>query len=154
MAKKEVVKITETQLREIVKESVKKVLDESAALALNYYDDYVPSPEYGQLDEMARINVNEPQGAIFPYQDYDVHIWSNDHEPAHFHIITTDWDVEFYIANGELYKIKKEGKDKKVLRYMREKAPEWLNNPCAALPTITNQQNANLQWIQLHPPKQ
>ena len=27
-----------------------------------------------QLNEMARINTSEPQGAIFPYSEYDVHI--------------------------------------------------------------------------------
>lgn len=108
---------------------------------------------YGQLDEMARINLNEPRGAIFPYKDYDVHIRSNDKEPARLHIITRDWDVEFYIANGELYKVKKKGKDEKVLKYIKDNVPKWLNSPCTALPSITNQQNANLQWVQLHPPK-
>ncbi|MBR3734180.1 MAG: hypothetical protein IKN22_06645 [Bacteroidaceae bacterium] len=153
MGKKEIMKLNEPQLRKIVKESVKSVLGESAVLALNYNDAPTIPPKYGRIDEMARINVNEPQNAIFPYKNFDVHIWSNDHEPAHFHIITIDWDVEFYIATGGLYKVKKRGKDKKVLKYMTDKVPEWLSNPCAALPTITNQQNANLQWVQLHPPK-
>lgn len=153
MEKKKRVKINEGQLKEIIKDSIKTVLEESDALALNYYDNYATSANYGEIDEMARINVNEPSGSIFPYQKYDVHIWSNDHEPAHFHIITTDWDVEFYISDGSLYKIKKEGKDKKILKYITEKAPEWLKQPCSILPSITNHQNAKLQWIQLHPPK-
>ena len=106
-----------------------------------------------QLNEMARINISEPQGAIFPYSEYDVHIWSNDHEPAHFHIITVDWDVSFLISNGSLYKVNKEGKKKKTLKYMCDNVTQWLNSPCAVLPVITNRQNAQLQWIQLHPPK-
>ena len=71
-----------------------------------------------QLNEMARINTSEPQGAIFPYSEYDVHIWSNNHDPAHFHVITVDWDVSFLISNGSLYKVNKEGKKKKTLKYM------------------------------------
>ena len=106
-----------------------------------------------QLNEMARINTSEPQGAIFPYSEYDVHIWSNDHDPAHFHVITVDWDVSFLISNGSLYKVNKEGKQKKTLKYMCNNVTWWLNSPCDALPVITNQQNAQLQWIQLHPPK-
>ena len=106
-----------------------------------------------QLNEMARINTSEPQGAIFPYSEYDVHIWSNDHDPAHFHVITVDWDVSFLISNASLYKVNKEGKKKKTLKYMCNNVTRWLNSPCAALPVITNQQNAQLQWIQLHPPK-
>lgn len=150
MAKKEVVKITETQLREIVKEPVKKVLDESAALALNYYDEYVPSPEYEQLDEMARINVNEPQGAIFPYQDYDVHIWSNDHEPPHFHIKRNRWNVSFNIETGEQIEILSQGTEKNVYDYMITNVSKWLDSPSAILPQITNRQNAMTQWMQLH----
>ncbi len=150
---KKIVRIKESDLRDIVKESIEKILEEGC-LALNYGEYSNPvGNTYGEIDEMARINVKEPKGSIFPYDDYDVHIWSNDHEPAHLHIITSDWDVEFYISTGELYKIKKYGKKQKVLTYMCENLPKWLSQPCAALPSITNQQNANLQWLQLHPPK-
>lgn len=33
---------------------------------------------------------------------FDVHIWSNDYNPPHFHILKDDWDVEFFIKTGDL----------------------------------------------------
>lgn len=79
MAKK-VIKINESQLRGFVKDTVKSVLDENATLSLNYYDE----PE--QLVEMVRINMKESgKGSIFPFNAWEVKIWSDDHEPPHFH---------------------------------------------------------------------
>lgn len=143
-------KISKNRLGKIISESIKKAFTENTASSLASYD---ASPEYGELEEMARINVNEPQGSLFPYEKFDVHIWSNDHEPAHFHIIVSDWNVSFNISDGKLCKINKQGKNNKVLSYLIDNVPTWLKMPCAILPSITNQENANLQWIQLHPPK-
>lgn len=145
---RKIIKITETELKEIVANSANQILGEGC-LAQSQYPDV-----HEMITEKARINTKEAQGSIFPYQDYDVRIWSNDHEPAHFHIVTEDWDVSFLIADGSLYKVNAEGKKKKTLSYMCNKVVKWLNSPCAVLPVITNQQNAQLQWIQLHPPKE
>lgn len=145
------VKIKKEKLKKIVNEAITNVLTENVAYSLDCYEQ---NPEnFGELNEMARINVNEPQGSLFPYEKFDVHIWSNDHEPAHFHILTSDWNVSFYISDGKLCKINKQGKDSKIFSYLVKNVPAWLSSPCAILPSITNQQNANLQWIQLHPPK-
>ena len=59
--KKESIKITESQLKSIVKKSVKRVLEESAAIALNYaeYDEPMTYNQKMSLNEMAQINVNE-----------------------------------------------------------------------------------------------
>lgn len=144
MAKK-VIKITEGQFREVVKESVKKVLDENVAYKLNYEENTEP------LVEMARINMKENgKQCIFPYNVWEVKIWSNDHEPPHFHIISKGWDVSFNIETGDLIKIHNQGKEKDVLDYMTSNVKKWLESPSAILPTITNKQNATLQWIQIH----
>lgn len=144
MAKK-VIKITEGQFREVVKESVKKVLDENVAYKLNYEENTEP------LVEMARINMKENgKQCIFPYNVWEVKIWSNDHEPPHFHIISKGWDVSFNIETGDLIKIHNQGKEKGVLDYMTSNVKKWLESPSAILPTITNKQNATLQWIQIH----
>ena len=145
MAKKEVIKINEQQLKEIVKESVEKILEESAALALNYYDE--PEP----LVEMARINMKESgKGSIFPFNAWEVKIWSDDHEPPHFHIKRNKWNVSFNIETGEIMEILSQGTEKNVYDYMIANVSSWLDSPCAILPQITNRQNAMLQWVQLH----
>ena len=145
MTKKEVIKINEEQLKEIVKESVKRVLDESAALALNYDEASMP------LTEMARINMKETgKNSIFPYNAWEVKIWSDDHEPPHFHIKRNGWNVSFNIETGELIEILKRGSEDNVLDYMQANVNKWLNSPSAILPLITNKQNALTQWLQLH----
>ena len=102
------------------------------------------------VNECAHLNVNEPRGEIFPCEDFDVVLRSCDPEPARLHITAADWDVEFSIDCGNLYKVKKAGKDEKILRYMKDRVAEWLDAPCAILPSITNRQSAQLSWEQLH----
>ena len=140
------VKITEDTLRNMVKESVKKVLNEEPALALNYYD--APQVESSLITEMARINTDESN--LFPYKSYDIQIWSNDHTPPHFHVLKDGWDVEFYIENGDLYRIKKTGDNKQIYNYMVKNIKKWLSSKCVVLPMVTNQENAKAIWKQLH----
>ena len=140
------VKITEDTLRNMVQESVKKVLNEEPALALNYYD--APQVESSLITEMARINTDESN--LFPYKSYDIQIWSNDHTPPHFHVLKDGWDVEFYIENGDLYRIKKTGDNKQIYSYMVKNIKKWLSSKCVVLPMVTNQENAKAIWKQLH----
>ena len=49
------------------------------------------------LDEMARINKKETGNCIFPYNAWELKIWSNDHNPPHFHIKRKGWNVSFII---------------------------------------------------------
>ena len=145
MAKKETIRLTESQLREIVKESVARCLDKNSTIALNYYDE--PEP----LVEMARINMEEDgKGSIFPFNAWEVKIWSNDHEPPHFHIKRNRWNVSFNIETGAVMEIISKGSENNVYDYMIANVSEWLNRPSAILPQITNRQNAMIQWKQLH----
>lgn len=138
--------INEYTLRKIVQESIEKVLNEEPALALKYYDE--PQLNSNLINEMARINTDESH--LFPYNSYLIQIWSNDHNPPHFHILREDWDVSFFIDSGDLYKVNNFGKNEKIYNYMIKNVKEWLSKKCAVLPIITNQQNANVIWKQLH----
>jgi len=144
MEKKDVIRLNESQLKEIVKESVERAIDEGAALALNF--DEEPEP----LVEMARISVNEGvKGSIFPFNAWEVNIWSNDHDPPRFHIKRNGWNVSFSIETGEQIELISQGAEKNVYDYMIANVPKWLDRPSAILPQITNRQNAMTQWLQL-----
>lgn len=143
------IKISENKIRKSIRESIQRVLNEAPAYSLDYYDNNNADAD-NVITEMARINTKEPSGSLFPYNEYNIHIWSNDHVPAHFHVQRDDWDVEFYIENGELYKIKNRGKDYKIYNYIVKNIKKWLNTKCSVLPAVTNQENAMSIWEQLH----
>ena len=103
---------------------------------------------YGQ--ESTFDNTKEDGCSIFPYNAFNVHILSTDHKLPHFHILSNGWNISFYISNGELYKINKEGKDSKTYKYIIENVKIWLTSKCAIIPQITNQQNGIAIWEQLH----
>ncbi|MGN0993017.1 MAG: hypothetical protein ACI4PE_03765 [Bacilli bacterium] len=138
--------INENTLRKIVRENIENILNEESALALKYYDE--PQLNANLINEIARINTDESH--LFPYNSYLIQIWSNGHNPPHFNILREDWDVAFFIESGDLYKVNKFGKNEKIYNYMIKNVKEWLSKKCAILPIITNQQNANAIWKQLH----
>lgn len=45
-----------------------------------------PSLNKNDLVEIARLNVNEIGNVPFPSNKFNIKIWSNDHNPPHFHI--------------------------------------------------------------------
>ncbi len=143
-AMKEVVRITEADLKKMVAKSIKEYINEGC-LRLNYEN---PLPQSDIIVEMARINTDESN--LFPQNSYEIQIWSNDHMPPHFHILKDGWDVAFLIENGNLYKINNSGKNKQIYNYMIKNVKKWLSSKCAVLPMATNQQNANAIWRQLH----
>lgn len=98
--------------------------------------------------EMARINMKESN--IFPFNKFEVKIWSNDHTPPHFHIKSDGWNISYVIETGEQLEILEKGEKKSVYKYISNNVNKWLNNKCALIPQITNRENAMAQWIQLH----
>ena len=102
------------------------------------------------LFEMARINKRETGKDIYPYNGWEVKIFSNDHNPPHFHIIRDGWDVSFAIEDGAMLNLGARGKDQAIFSYMVANVGRWLSLPCALEPTLTNRQNAMMQWEQLH----
>ena len=87
---------------------------------------------------------------IFPYNKFEVKIWSNDHEPPHFHVLCDGWNLSFKIENGELLNVEQKGANRSVYKHIIKNVRQWLESECAILPMITNQQNAMAMWIQIH----
>ena len=143
-------KICKPVIYDIKKASRGISLDESAALALNYGEYDSPQQTYGEIDEMARINMKETGNCFFPFDSWELKIWSNDHEPAHFHIIKDGWDVSFDIENGSLIEIKAQGQKQSILDYMSQNVCSWLDSKCFIQPKLTNRENARITWEQLH----
>ena len=95
MAKK-IIRLTENELAKAIHSSIKEL----ESVVLNERSNTL-------LVEMARINTND--GGLSPFNSFEVKIWSNDHNPPHFHIIKDGWDVSFLIDDGEMLEIKTQG---------------------------------------------
>jgi hypothetical protein len=148
MKSERIIKITEQELRNMVNEAVEKVVNEGC-LALNY--DETPFNTHTEpLFEMARINVREAGNGLFPYNKWELKVWSNDHTPPHFHVIADGWDVSFKIDSGELLVVNRKGRNTTIYQYMITNIPKWLEAPAAIMPKITNRENAQMQWEQIH----
>ena len=145
--KKEKICITEERLYDMIRRSIRENFVGNAALKLPYQDN---KPENNVVVEMARINKKETGRCYFPFDTWEIKIWSDDHMPPHFHIIRDGWDISFLIETGEVYKVKKKGKDKDIYDYAVSNVKTWLQSKCFMLPKITNQENAILQWEQIH----
>lgn len=103
-----------------------------------------------EIREKARINLGETCEDIFSYEEYDVHIWSDDPKPSHLHIVKDGWDVSFQIKTGEVHKIHTQGEDNATYEYMVNNIALWLDSPFRLIPRITNRENAKAVWLQLH----
>ena len=102
------------------------------------------------INEMPRINKKETDRCIFPYNAWKIEIFSNDHTPPHFHIISDGWNVSYKIEDGNMLQIEVIGKNDSIFDYMEKHVKEWLSTKCFVQPKLTNQENAMLQWEQLH----
>lgn len=102
------------------------------------------------LIEMARLNVNEIGNVPFPSNKFNIKIWSNDHNPPHFHVIANGWDISFLIESGEEYRVNDIGKESQTYSYIIKNIKIWLSMQCKILPQVTNRENALATWIQLH----
>lgn len=147
MTTKQTIKITEQKLRKVVSKAVEKVVNEGC-FALSH-DETHANVHTEPLFEMARINVREAGNGLFPYNKWELKVWSNDHTP-HFHVIADGWDVSFKIDNGELLVVNRKGSNDTIYQYMITNIPKWLEAPAAILPKITNRENAQMQWEQIH----
>ena len=101
------------------------------------------------LIEMARINKNETSNCIFPYEKWEVQIWSSDHNPPHFHIKCDNLDVSFEIQNGVNLETTASSQSTDF-QYIVSNVKKWLSSKSFAQPKLTNQENAQLIWNQLH----
>lgn len=117
---------------------LKKIFDNSVDL------------QKGRIADMARINKQEGSEGLFPYDSWEIRMWSNDHNPPHFHIIKDGWNVSFLADSGDLLNIEKKGKKKEVFTYMLGNVKDWLDSKCSIEPSVTNRRNALNVWNQLH----
>jgi len=58
------------------------------------------------------------------------------------------WDVIVGIPDGEVIKIEKRGTKKETYNYIARNIKAWLQQPCSAMPQITNVESAMLAWQQ------
>lgn len=96
--------------------------------------------------EMSRLN-NKDIGAVpFPYNKFVIRIWSNDHNPPHFHVKAEGWDISFLIEDGKLYRINKFGNSLETYNYIVKQVPKWLMMKSSAFKHSTNQEAAESIW--------
>lgn len=135
-------------LRTIIRETIENFINEEPALSLKYHEN--PQANDDLIVEMARLNKKETGNCIFPYASWEVKIWSNDHNPPHFHVIKEGWDVAFTIYEGELFTVKTRGENDSVFEYMCKNVKKWLSTTCSSQKKLTNKENALLLWESLH----
>ena len=139
------VKLTQEQLEMVVSTAIKKLMTEDAALKLDYYE----QPEPDELVEMARLNHDNGGNTPFPSNVYEVKMWSNDHEPPHFHVINNqeDWEVTADL-DGNVLAVKRQRK-KMNIQQIEKMCKEWLSQK--GIHGTTNRHDAIVIWTSLHP---
>lgn len=113
------------------------ICDNSKYLTENY--------DRSRLNEMARLNTDEMYG-YFPYNKFDVSVFPNDHEPAHFHVIHDGWNIRVSIDTGEILSVKSVGKNSQVYTYVKKCARKWLKKENSQNIKKTNQEIAFQEW--------
>lgn len=111
---------------------------------------YICNEYKHSLNEMAKLNVKEFNG-FFPYNKFDIRIWTNDHNPPHFHVIGDGWDIVIDIKTGDIIKTKRIGKNSKFYTYVKNVVKDWLDEKCSISSKLTNRENALICWIQNNP---
>ena len=72
---KKIIRLTENELHKIVEQTATQVIDTMTSSM-----PYQVNTQSGMITEMARINKNETGRSIFPYEAWEVKIWSSDHD--------------------------------------------------------------------------
>lgn len=127
------------RLKQYISEEVRKIIN-GKSVSLNKET----------LVEMARINLKEVGSVPFPTNKFEIKIWSNDHNPPHFHVICEGWNISFTIEDGRELEVKNIGSHSSTYNYIVKNIPIWLDMPCKIAPKISNRENAFIQWQQLH----
>lgn len=103
-----------------------------------------------RICDMARVNKLETNG-LFPYNSWEIKIWSNDHKPAHVHVKKDGWNVLFTIEDGNLYDIQRRGNKDSDLDYMVKNINEWFESPNVLTKgRLTNREQAMVLWESLN----
>ena len=138
------------ELRELVHEEVEQffTLNSIPLLDTKTLNEYIQREYADSLNEMAKLNVRD--FGYFPYNKFDIKIWSNDHNPPHFHVMCDGWDIVVSIENGEILRVKTIGKDSKVYSYVEKNIIKWLKEEYKGRSNtqMTNQDMAFEVWEQ------
>lgn len=124
---------------------ISQILESFDDLDTNSVQTYIEENYPQSLNEMARVNKKEFTG-YFPYNKFDIRIWSNDHNPPHFHVIADGWDIVVEIETGEILKIKTVGKSSKIYTYIKSVVKDWLKEKSAYNKKLTNKEAAQMYW--------
>lgn len=96
--------------------------------------------------EMSRLNRKDIGAVPFPYNKFAIRIWSNDHNPPHFHVVGDEWDISFLISDGSEYRVNVVGNNTTTYNYIAKNVPIWLKQTSKINKKITNQEAANIIW--------
>lgn len=135
-------KLSVNELRYIIKEKVRECLMRS----INHSSILNRDP----IVEMSKLNIKQTGAVPFPSNKFDIRIWSDDHNPPHFHVKSEGWDISFLIENGEEYRINKHTNDSKIYSYIKDNIKKWLQMPNKLYGGITNQHLAYNTWLSYH----
>lgn len=130
--------MTLKELKYIIKDMVRRKIYE--------YCNHSTILNMNPIIEMARLNKREIGNVPFPYNKFDIRIWSNDHNPPHFHVISEGWDISFLIENGEEYRVNTHSNDSKIYSYIIKNIKPWLRMKNFKHPYMTNQEYAMEVW--------
>ena len=134
-------------LENIIKESVTSAINDfikEETLTATLEKPSTLNATDSMINEMARINKKETGRCLFPYNTWELKIWSDDHTPPQFHIICDGWNVSYKIEDGNMLQIEGIGKNGSIFDYMEQHVKEWLATKCFVQPKLTNQENAML----------
>lgn len=100
-----------------------------------------------KLVEYRQVNKKDTGRVPFPGNKYEINVYPSEHNPPHFHIISSDgWDISFNISDGEIYQVNHEGTNPTTYNYMEKKAPKWLLQRSTFIKNMTNQQVVQQLW--------
>lgn len=133
--------INAAELAYRIKDAVRTYLFENIGHA-------APNPLFRRnpVVEMSRLNKRSVGAVPFPYNKFDIRIWSDDHDPPHFHVLAEGWDISFLIENGNVYRVNTTGKNSIMYNYIVKNVPIWLNMSCTARKDLSNKEYATLIW--------
>lgn len=133
---KEIVRINENDIREMVKEATQRIMEKREL-----------------LNEMARLNKKDGSQSPFPSNKYKIWVQGDNspHKPAHMHIWYPQdgWQIKVFIANGELWEVVSHGNrgEKDGFVDVIKMVKEWFAMPTTMPGRVgTNQEAAQYEW--------
>ena len=139
-------RISEEQIQEIVKKTVKKLLNENLGIMLN-------QDGRNTINEMARLNKRDGSQSPFPSNKYKIWVQGDNspHKPAHMHISYPQdgWEIKVFIQNGELWEAVRLGNRGKTDAFVDivKMVKEWFRLPTTMPGRVgTNQEAAFNEW--------